>query len=96
MEQQEQEEQPRKEWKGCVLVCITEDVNGGDAQVDVLDGDYHTVNDAKQWMDDNASSGHYSIQNYQKIIILEGSRIVQMYERRPYNYGSWQRWYDED
>ena len=78
------------------MVCITEDVNGGDATIDTLNGDYHTVDTAKQWINDNASGGHYSVQNYQKIIVIRDSSIVQIYERKPYNYGSWTYYYDED
>ena len=88
----QQEQQPTHE--NCTFVCITEDINGGTLEITTLDSDTTTLDEAKEWIDDNQSSGHYSCHNFNKIIVIDSNgEVEQIYTNQPENFSDWCHWY---
>ena len=78
----------------CTFVCITEDINGGSVEVTSFNSDTTTLDEAKEWIDENQSSGHYSCHNFNKIIVIDSNgEVEQIYTKKPEDYGSWCFWY---
>ena len=80
--------------ENCIFVCITEDVNNQTLEVTTLNSDTTTLSEAKDWIGENCARGHYSCNNFDKIIVIDSNGDVeQIYTRQPENYGSWSHWY---
>ena len=78
----------------CTFVCITEDVNNGYMETTTLDSDTTTLDEAKDWIAENQSSGHYSCHNLAKIIVIDSNgEIEQIYTKKPEDFGVWKCWY---
>ena len=78
----------------CTFVCITEDVNNGYMETTTLDSDTTTLDEAKEWISENRSRGHYSCNNFDKIIVIDSNgEIEQVYTKQPEDYGEWRCWY---
>ena len=76
--------------QNCTFVCITEDVNNASMEVTTLDSDTTTLAEAKEWIDENSARGHYSCQNYEKIIVIDSNgEIEQIYTKQPEEYDVW-------
>lgn len=92
--QQEQSQEQQSLHQNCTFVCITEDVNNHSMEVTTLDSGTTTLDEAKEWINENSSSGHYSCHNFDKIIVVDSNgEIEQIYSRRPEDYGEWRFWY---
>ena len=92
--QQEPTQEQQQLHPNCTFVCITEDVNNRLLQVTTLNSNYNTLEDAKEWISENSSSGHYSCHNFDKIIVLDSNgETEQIYTRQPENCGEWCHWY---
>jgi len=93
--QQEQIQEQQLLHQNCTFVCITEDVNyTGKMEVTTLDSDTTTLAAAKEWIEENRSRGHYSCQNYEKIIVIDSNgAIEQIYTNQPEEYDEWYSWY---
>jgi len=93
--QQEPIQEQQQLHPNCTFVCITEDVNyTGKMEVTTLDSDTTTLAEAKEWIEENRSRGHYSCQNYEKIIVIDSNgEIEQIYTKQPENYDTWYSWY---
>lgn len=78
----------------CTFVCITEDVNNQSMEVTTLDSDTTTLAEAKEWISENRSRGHYSCSNFDKIIVIDSNgEIEQIYTKQPEDYDEWCGWY---
>ena len=74
----------------CTFVCITEDVNNQSMEVTTLDSDTTTLAEAKEWIRENRSRGHYSCSNFDKIIVIDSNgEIEQIYTKQPEDYDEW-------
>ena len=56
--QQEPTQEQQQLHPNCTFVCITEDINGGSVEVTSFNSDTTTLDEAKEWIDENQSSGH--------------------------------------
>lgn len=78
----------------CMYVCITEDVNNCEMDITTLNSGTTTLNEAKDWIAENQSSGHYSCHNLAKIIVIDSNgEIEQIYTKKPEDFGVWKCWY---
>jgi hypothetical protein len=92
--QQESTQEQQQLHPNCTFVCITEDINGGSVEVTSFNSDTTTLDEAKEWIDENQSSGHYSCHNFNKIIVIDSNgEVEQIYTKKPEDYGSWCFWY---
>jgi hypothetical protein len=92
--QQEPTQEQQQLHPNCTFVCLTEDVNNGSMEITTLDTDTTTLDEAKEWIADNSSRGHYSCHNFDKIIVIDSNgEIEQIYTKQPENYGEWCHWY---
>jgi len=92
--QQEQSQEQQPLHKNCTFVCITEDVNNCEMDITTLDSDTTTLAEAKDWIAENRSRGHYSCNNFDKIIVIDSNgEIEQIYTKKPEDFGVWKCWY---
>jgi len=92
--QQEQSQEQQPLHKNCTFVCITEDVNNCEMGITTLDSDTTTLAEAKDWIAENRSRGHYSCNNFDKIIVIDSNgEIEQIYTKKPEDFGVWKCWY---
>ena len=92
--QLEQSQEQQQLHQNCTFVCITEDVNNGSMEITTLDSDTTTLAEAKEWISENRSRGHYSCNNFDKIIVIDSNgEIEQVYTKQPEDYGEWRCWY---
>lgn len=76
------------------FVCITEDVNNESMAVTTFSAGTTTLDEAKEWLAENRSRGHYSCNNFDKIIVIDSNgEIEQVYTKQPEDYGVWKSWY---
>lgn len=69
-------------------ICITECINTG--HIAVSSESITTLEEAKEWINDNSAEGSYRIHNFEKIIeINEAGETEQVYMRRPEYCGDW-------
>jgi hypothetical protein len=94
MAQQEQSQEQQTLHPNCTFVCITEDVNNCEMDITTLNSDTTTLDEAKEWISENGSKGHYSCHVLDKIIVIDSNgEIDQIYTRKPEDYGVWKCWY---
>ena len=94
MTQQEQSQEQQPLHKNCTFVCITEDVNNGSMEITTRPSNFTTLDSAKEWISENRSRGHYSCNNFDKIIVIDSNgEIEQVYTKQPEDYGEWRCWY---
>ena len=55
--------------ENCTFVCITEDVNNQTLEVTTFNSNTTTLDEAKEWIGKNCARGHYSCNNFDKIIV---------------------------
>ena len=92
--QQEQSQEQQPSHQNCTFVCITEDVNNGSMEITTLDTDTTTLDEAMEWIAENRSRGHYSCNNFDKIIVIDSNgEIEQVYTKQPEDYGIWRSQY---
>ena len=93
MTQQEQSQEQQPLHPNCTFVCITEDVNNCEMDITTLDSDTTTLDEAKEWISENQSGGHYSCHNLAKIIVIDSNgEIEQIYTKKPEDFGVWKCW----
>ena len=83
-----------KNYQNCTFVCIAEDVNNCEMDITTLDSDTTTLDEAKEWISENQSGGHYSCHNLAKIIVIDSNgEIEQIFTMKPEDFGVWKCWY---
>ena len=73
-------------------ICITECINTGYFQVssELIT----TLEEAKEWINENCADGNYRVHNFDKIIeINDSGETQQIYIRRPEYSGDWYHWW---
>ena len=69
-------------------ICITECINTGHLQAS--SETITSLEEAKEWIDENSASGSYRVHNFDKIIeINESGDAEQVYFRKPESFGEW-------
>ena len=80
--------------ENCTFVCITEDVNNSETDITTFNSNTTTLDEAMEWITENRSRGHYSCNNFDKIIVIDSNgEIKQVYTKQPEDYGEWRCWY---
>ena len=91
--QQEQSQEQHPLHQNCTFVCLTEDVNNSETEPQHTSHPT-TLDEAKEWIAENQSRGHYSRHNLAKIIVIDSNgEIEQFYTKKPEDFGVWKSWY---
>ena len=92
--QQEQSQEQQPLHPNCTFVCITEDVNNGSMAITPRPSNFTQLESAMERITENRSRGHYSCNNFDKIIVIDSNgEIEQVYTRQPEDYGTWRSQY---
>lgn len=90
----QQEQEGQISYQDCTFLCITEDVNNCEMDITTFNSNTTTLDEAMEWIAENRSRGHYSCNNFDKIIIINSSgEIEQIHTKKPEDFGIWKCWY---